>query len=136
MAERKESAADISVSVGDETNLTVEQLSLTKEIDIEQIYGSGQTLPDGYAINQISYQGSIEINGNRQDLEKTLFDGNGIPTEFTVTVTHFDGTSTNFSECLITSEGWEMSSGESTTTTYELIAMSKEYSDGVTDKDS
>lgn len=136
MAERKESAADIAVSVGGETNLVVEQLSLTKEIDIETVYGSGQTLPDGYGINQISYQGSIEFQGNKQELEDALFNDDGIPVEFTVTVTHHNGEATDFKQCLITSEGWEMNAGEITTTSFELIAMKKEYTGGVTDKDA
>jgi hypothetical protein len=135
MADRIESAADISVSVGDETNITVEELSLTKEIDIETIYGSGKTLPDSYAINEISYQGSIELQGNRLDLESALFDDNGIPEEFTVTIDHFDGNGTDFTQCLATSEGYEMSAGDPTTTTFEFIAMGKEHTDGVNDQE-
>lgn len=127
MADRKESAADIVVSVEDREDVVVEQLSVTKEIDIETIYGSGRTLPDGYSINQISYQGSMELQGNKLDLQDVLFDDNGIPNEVTVNITHFDDTLTSFTEVLATNEGWEMSSGESTTTSYEFIAMGKEH---------
>jgi hypothetical protein len=127
MADRKESAADIVVSVEDREDVVVEQLSVTKEIDIETIYGSGRTLPDGYSINQISYQGSMELQGNKLDLQDVLFDDNGIPKEVTINITHFDETLTSFTEVLATNEGWEMSSGESTTTSYEFIAMGKEH---------
>lgn len=134
MANRKESASDIVVSVDDETDITVERLTLTKEIDIEQIYGSNNTLPDGYAINQISYQGTMELQGNRLDLQELFFDSNGIPVEVEITITHFDDTTTTYSEVLATSEGWEMSDGESTTTTYEFMAMGKSHA-GRTDTD-
>lgn len=127
MADRKESAADITVSVGDDNDVVVEQLSVTKEIDIETIYGSGRTLPDGYAINQISYQGSMELQGNKLDLEQQLFDDNGIPDEVTVNITHFNEELTSFTQVLATSEGWESNAGESTTTTFEFIAMGKEH---------
>lgn len=127
MADRKESAADIVVSVEDREDVVVEQLSVTKEIDIETIYGSGRTLPDGYSINQISYQGSMELQGNKLDLQDVLFDGNGLPEGVTINITHFDETLTSFTEVLATNEGWEMSSGESTTTSYEFIAMGKEH---------
>lgn len=127
MADRKESAADIVVSVEDREDVVVEQLSVTKEIDIETIYGSGRTLPDGYSINQISYQGSMELQGNKLDLQDVLFDDNGIPNEVTINITHFDDTLTSFTGVLATNEGWEMSSGESTTTSYEFIAMGKEH---------
>lgn len=126
MADRKESAADIRVSIGDDTNVVVESLSLTKDIDIETIYGSGRTLPHGYSINQISYEGSVELQGNRLDLEETLFDSNGIPVETTINVTHFDDTLTSFTQVLAVSDGYEMNAGESTTTTFEIIAMGKE----------
>lgn len=127
MADRKESAADITVSVGDEDDVVVERLTMTKEIDIETIYGSGRTLPDSYAINQISYQGTVELVGNRLDLEETLFDSNGIPVEATITVTHMNDEATAFTEVLATSDGWEMNSGESTTTTFEIVAMGREH---------
>jgi hypothetical protein len=135
MADRIESAADIAVSVDDATDITVEELSLTKEIDIETIYGSGKTLPDSYAINEISYQGSIELQGDRLSLEDSLFDENGIPEEFTVNIDHMDGEGTDFTQCLVTSEGYEMSAGDPTTTTFEFIAMGRKHTGGVEDQE-
>lgn len=127
MAQRKESAADIVVSVENEDDVVVDSISLTKEIDIETIYGSGRTLPDAYSVNQISYQGSIELMGNKLELEEQLFDSNGVPVEATVNITHFNGELTSFNEVLCTSEGYEMSSGDTTTTSFEFIAMGKEH---------
>ena len=127
MANRKESAADIVISVNSENDIVVDRLSLTKEIDIETIYGSNRTMPDAYSINQVSYQGTMELMGNRLDLEEELFDGNGIPKEATITVTHYDDSATDFTQVLATSEGWEMDSGETTTTSFEFIAMGKSH---------
>jgi hypothetical protein len=135
MADRKESAADITISVGEETEVVVEEFSLTKEIDIESIYGSGRVYPDGYSINEVSYQGSMELQGNRLDLESALFNENGIPEEFTITVTHMNGETTKVYECLCTSDGYEMSAGDTTTTTFEFMAHRKEYSGGVEDRE-
>jgi hypothetical protein len=126
MARRKESAADIRVSVGDGTDIVVERLTLNKNIDVEQIYGSGRLMPDGYSINEVSYEGTMELQGNRLDLEDQLFDNNGVPVEVNITVTHSNGTATTYQEVIATSEGYEVSAGETTTTTFEFMAMSKE----------
>lgn len=128
MADRKESAADITISLGDETNVVLEEFSLTKEIDVEEIYGSGKTYPDGYAINEISFQGSFEAQGDRFNLEQQFFDDNGIPDEFNITVTHMNGNTTKVKGCICTSDGYEMSAGDPTTTMFEFIAMQKSYS--------
>lgn len=130
MADRKESAADISVSLGNNTNIVVERLSVTKNIDISTIYGSGRVLPDAYSIDQISYQGNMELMGNKLDLEDELFDDNGIPKEATLNITHFNDDLTSFTEVLATSEGYEMSAGETTTTSFDFIAMGKSTASG------
>lgn len=125
MATRKESAADIIVSVGDE-EVVVESLTVNKNVDVETIYGSGQTLPDGYSINEVSYDGDMTCKGNRQDLEDTFFDENGIPIVLdSITITHREGGNTTFFEILLTSDGYEMNAGETVETTFEFIAMKK-----------
>jgi hypothetical protein len=125
MATRKESAADITVNVGEE-EVVVETLSVSKNIDVETIYGSGQTLPDGYSINQVSYDGDITCKGNRQDLDRHFFDENGIPRVLdSITITHREGDETAYYEIIVTSEGYEMNAGETVETTYEFIAMRK-----------
>lgn len=135
MAQRKESAADIRVSVGDENDVVVERLTLTKDIDVTEVYGSGATLPHGYAINEVSYQGTIECVGNRLDLQEYFFDDNGIPTVLeAIVVTHMNDESTSYTEVIVTSEGYEMSAGEPTTTSYEFMAMGKEHA-GTVDND-
>lgn len=130
MADRKESAADIYVALGtagdnNTAEIVVERLSVTKNIDISEIYGSGRTLPDGYSIDQISYQGTMELMGNKLDLDQKMFDSDGVPVEAIINITHFDDSLTSFTGVLATSEGWEMNAGETTTTTYEFIAMNK-----------
>ena len=134
MATRKESAADIVVSVGDE-EVTVESLSVTKNVEIDTIYGSGKTLPDGYSINEVSYEGDMTCKGNRHDLESHFFDSNGIPKVLdSITITHRDGGSTALQDILITSDGYEMDAGETVETSFEFIAMKKE-SNGSVDSD-
>jgi hypothetical protein len=134
MASRKESAADIKVNIGEE-EVVVETLSVTKNVDVETIYGSGQTLPDGYAINQVSYEGEVTCKGERFDLEGKFFDVNGIPKVLdAITITHLDGSSSALQEVIITSEGYEMNSGETTETSFEFLAM-KKARDGVADTD-
>jgi hypothetical protein len=129
MANRKESAADITVSIGDE-EVVVETLTVNKSVDVETIYGSGQTLPDGYSINQVSYDGDITCKGNRQDLEETFFDVNGIPKVLdSITITHREGGTTVFFEVILTSDGYEMNAGETVETTFEFIAMKKGRND-------
>lgn len=134
MPDRKESAADITVSVGEESEVVVERLSYTKEIEISTIYGSGRTLPDGYSIDQISYQGTMELQGDKLDLEEVLFDEHGVPVEVEITITHKDGGATTLEPVLATSEGWEMNAGETTTTTFEYMAMGKSH-DGRVDRE-
>lgn len=134
MPDRKESAADITVSVGDDSEVVVERLSYTKEIEISTIYGSGRKLPDGYSIDQISYQGTMELQGDKLDLDEVLFDENGIPVEVEITITHQDGGATTLEPVLATSEGWEMNAGETTTTTFEYMAMGKSH-DGRIDQE-
>lgn len=126
MTERKETAADIYVQVGEE-RLAVTQLSVTKDISIDEIYGAGNMMPSGFGVQNISYSGDMAIPGNRKDLEDKFFDDNGVPvTGVSVTITHRNGESTVYNDILVTSEGWEMNDGETTETSFEFIAMSKD----------
>lgn len=125
MVDRKESAADVVLNIGDE-EIVVESFSATKETDMETTYGSGQTLPDGYAINQISYSGEMTLKGTKFELDSILYDDNGIPeVADSITVTHLSGDKTVYYEIIVTSDGYEMSSGETTETSYEFTAMKR-----------
>jgi hypothetical protein len=125
MSTRKESTSDIVVNVGDE-EVVVESLSVTKNVDVEAIYGSGRVFPDGYAIHQVSYEGTMTCAGNRQDLNSKFFDVNGIPEVLdSISITHLNGELTEFHDILVTSEGYEVNTGETTETTYQFIAMRK-----------
>lgn len=123
---RREATADIKVFVGS-VEVVVERLSVEKDIDVEEIYGSSATLPDGFSINQIGYSGNFTCKGNKKDLEELFFDGNGIPEVLdAISITHFNGSSTDYNEILCTNEGYEANSGETTETSYEFVAMSKD----------
>lgn len=127
MVDRTESAADIHVALGNENEIVVQRMTLSKDIDVETIHGSGRFFPDSYALNQASYQGTFELAGDKMDLEEQLFDDNGVPIEATVNVTHFDGGLTSYTPIIVTSEGYEMNDGESTTTTFEFVAFGREH---------
>ena len=126
MVNRKEAAADIVVNVGDE-QVAVEQLSFSKDIEIDTIYGASNIIPSGYSVTEISYSGSMTVKGNKKDLEDKFFDSNGVPKILNaITVTHLDGGSTSFDSALVTNQGYEVTSGETTETAFEWIAMSKD----------
>lgn len=126
MANRKESAADVRVLFAQEgKEIVVERLTVSKDIEITQIYGSGRTMPDSYSVDQISYEGTIELQGNKTNLEKDFFDSDGIPVEFQIVIEHMNGEVTSFHQALATSEGYELTSGDPTTTTFEFVAMAK-----------
>lgn len=135
MADRKESAADIRVNVG-EKQIPVEQMSVTKDIEIEMIYGAGNIIPSGYAINQIEYSGNMTIKGNRKDLEEEFFDDNGVPKIIAaIVITHLDGGSTTYDSALVTNQGYEVTSGETTETEFEFVAMAKDEDTNPIDAD-
>jgi hypothetical protein len=125
MADRKESAADVRVVLSSGGEIIVERMTATKDIEITTIYGSGRTLPDAYSVDQISYEGTMELQGDKTDLEDDLFDDNGVPVEVTITITHLDDSATAFEQVLATSEGYELDAGETTTTSFDFIAMNK-----------
>jgi hypothetical protein len=126
MVDRKEAAADIVVNVGNE-QVPVEQLSFDKEIEIDEIYGAGNIIPSGFAVNKINYSGNMSVKGNKKDLEEKFFDDNGVPDVLeAIVVTHLDGGATSFDTVLCTSEGYEVTSGETTETSFDWIAMSKD----------
>ncbi len=126
MVDRKEAAADIVVNVGDE-QVAVEQLSFSKDIEIDTIYGASNIIPSGYAVTEISYSGNMSVKGNKKDLEDKFFDENGVPKILSsITVSHLDGGSTSFDSALVTNQGYEVNSGETVETEFEWIAMSKD----------
>ncbi len=126
MVDRKESAADIRVNVGEE-EIAVEQLSVSKDIEIETIYGAGNIIPSGFAINRIEYGGNMTIKGNKKDLERHFFDSNGVPKVLpAIVITHLDGSPTSYDTVLVTNQGYEVTSGETTETAFEFVAMSKD----------
>lgn len=131
MVDRKEAAADIVINLGSGEDgaqqVPVEELSYDKEIDIDTIYGAGNIIPSGYAINEMSYSGTMTIKGNKKELESNFFDENGIPKELdAIVITHLDSTNTSLNTILTTDQGYESNSGETVETTFEFIAMSKD----------
>ena len=134
MSERIESTSDIEIKVAPNETVVVESFTVTDEFDIEMIYGSGQLVPHGYAIKQVQYTGSMEVQGHKSDLESKMFhtqDGVVVPKVLdALTINHLEDEQGNrevdsYEDILITSKGYEASSGEVVTTSYEFVAMRK-----------
>lgn len=135
MAERKESADDIEITVGDGSIVTVETLSLNEEWDVETIYGSGYQYPSGYSIKNAKYNGSLTVKGEATKHRGDFFTGeapayDGPPKVMDAILVHHmkdeeSGVrkSTSFQDVIVTTSGYEMNDGEITETSYEFIAM-------------
>ena len=144
--ERVESAANIFVRLshgGSTFEIPVSEIDFTKDVDIERIREMG-LYPDGYAINAIDVDGSLSFAGNKvrkpnggtADLDDLLFDGEGAPEVFDITVVHQapdnavedggnqSGTNTDTLEnCIVTQSEFSASSEESTESSYEFMAQ-------------
>jgi hypothetical protein len=133
MTEQTETAAQIHVTVASE-RIVVADMDVRSEFDIELIHGSGLFLPEGWALKKVEHAGSMTLNGNKLKLNSMLFyqegdeipDGSrvGTPKPVTVTITHMDGTVTNFFEVVVTNRGYEFSAAEASQTSYEFLAIS------------
>jgi hypothetical protein len=141
-----ETAANITVSLtidGAKTfEIPVSELDRTKEVDVERVREVG-LYPDGYAINGIDIDGTITFSGDevrvpgknaKFNLDDLLFDDDGTPTTFDVTVYHQEselvddsGSNSDYSEmienCIVTSAQYNASAGETTESTYEFIGQ-------------
>lgn len=126
MTKQAEAAAQIEVSIEDEI-ISVHDLDTTTEIDIERHYGSGQLDPDLYSIKSIKHDGSIMLKGNKLALTQKLYDDTGSPKEGTITITHMDSSTTEYTKVLIVGEGFQFSEGETAETSFEWICMGRQH---------
>ena len=143
--ERVESAANIFVRLshgGQTFEIPVSEIDFTKDVDIERVREMG-LYPDGYAINAIDVDGSLSFagskvrkpNGGTANLDDLLFDDEGAPEVFDITVVHQapedavedgtgSGTDTDTLEnCIVTQSEFSASSEESTESSYEFMAQ-------------
>lgn len=132
-----ETAAQITIKINHKDlsqpiEIPVEELDLTKDVDVERIRESG-LYPDGYAINSIDIDGSITFAGRKvrssggtKNLSNILFLGGEEPQTFTITIVHEATNSeptTTISNAMVTSEDYTVSSGETTESSYDFIAQ-------------
>ncbi len=120
----EENAADIKISANGVT-ITVDQLQVNEEVDIQKRYGSGYNHPSGRSMGHIDVTGSFTIKGIGTDALNSVFYGVfGRPKEFdAITITHKNGKSTDIKDCIVTNRGYEVSDGDMTETSYEFDAM-------------
>lgn len=126
MSEQAEAAAQVEVFIEGE-RITVHDLDTTTEIDIERHYGSGHLDPDQYSIKSIKHDGSIMLKGNKLALGQSLYNEDGSPREGVMTITHMDGSVTEYKQFLIVGEGFQFSEGETAETSYDWIAMGRSH---------
>lgn len=122
-----ESAAQITLNVNG-TEYRCKSVDTSIDVDIEMIYGNNLK-PDGWAVNQIEYSGSLGFHGDvKEEITPKLHGANdeGVPSEgHSITITHADGSSTTFEDVFMSSGSYSMSEGDVTETTYDWVAMDR-----------
>lgn len=133
--EQYESAANITLTIK-ETELPVQSIDTTKDVEIEEIR-SNNLKPIGYSITEIAYSGSMTFDGNgilddseidETSLEDFFTDDDGIPVDgSTVVIMHDnDNKQTEYYDVMVTSDGYETSSGEVSGLTFDWIASDRD----------
>lgn len=137
--DKVETAANIYVRIQESDNNTYEipasEIDRTKEVDAERVREMG-LYPAGYAINSIDVDGSITFPGSKietsdgtKNLDEVLFDDNGIPITFNITIAKEDPMNPQAGEdtetltnCIMTTSEYSASSGESTESSFDFMA--------------
>lgn len=135
--EEYESAANITFTI-DGVELPIQSIDTTKDVEIEEIRGNNLK-PIGYSITEIAFSGSMTFDGNgilgeadteEEELEDFFTDDNGVPTDgATITVMHDnDDKQTEYFDVMVTSDGYETSSGEVSGLTFDWISSDRDKS--------
>jgi len=156
--DRIESAADITLQVsqgassvpesGDGTSedeaeagmieVPISRLDTTKDVEVNEIR-ENTLKASGYSITSISYSGTMMFKGSKLTktidsdttihLDDLLYDGDGVPTPVSVTITHdFQEEYEFYKHVLVTSDSYEVRSEETTETAFDFVAMDKDTS--------
>lgn len=142
--DRIESAANITliISQGAESGssdgasmleVPISQLDTTKEVEISEVR-ENTLKANGYSVTSISYSGSMNFAGTRFSkggqefsLDDLLYDENGVPVPVSINIQHdLDEEAEVYEHVLVTSEGYEVRSEETTETSYDWIAMDRQ----------
>lgn len=119
-----EAAAQIVLTING-TDLRVRNVDTTTDVNIEMIYGNNLK-PDGWAVTEIAYDGSLEFHGDVAGTVNGLLSNDDVPEEGnSLTITHMDGSSETYTDVMMSQHEYSMSEGEVTETTYEWVAMDK-----------
>lgn len=137
--DKVETAANIYVRIqesdGTQYEIPASEIDRTKEVDAERVREMG-LYPAGYAINSIDVDGSVTFPGSKiettegtKNLDEVLFDDNGIPIPFNLTIAKEDpmnkqaeADTETLTNCIMTTSEYSASSGESTESSYDFMA--------------
>lgn len=133
-----ETAANIYVRLvvdGNVFEVPVSEVDRTKEVDVERVREMGLHA-DAFAINAIDIDGSITFAGSRvrvpnganKDLDDLLFNEEGEPRVFNVTIAKEDpenpdteARTETIAQCIVTNSNFSSSTGEATESSYEFV---------------
>lgn len=120
-----EAAAQIKLNING-TDLRVKSVDTSVEVDIQMIYGNNLK-PDGWAVKEIAFSGSLGFHGDVAEQVNALLSNDYEPEEGnSLTITHMDGSSETYSDVMLSTHEYSMSEGEVTETTYDWVAMDKQ----------
>ena len=129
-----ESAANITFTING-NEIPIQSIDTTKDVEIEEIR-SNNLKPIGYALTEIAFSGSMSFDGNGlvddidgvTDLEDLFTDDEGIPVDGNViTIMHEnDSKNTVYEDVMVTSDGYETSSGEVSGVSFDWIASDRD----------
>ena len=136
--DKYESAANITFSIG-ENELPIRSIDTTKDVEIEEIRGNSLRAI-GFAVTEIAYSGAMEFDGNgvvdladvdADDLEDFFTDEDGVPEAgATITVSHDnDDRQTSYEDVMVTSDGYETSTGDVSGVSFDWIASTRDKAD-------
>lgn len=120
--------ADEEVTAGIElhiegTSYTIKGLDTSKEISFSEIRGNNIKL-EAAPETAIDYSGSLTFHGDKKSyFDDVLFDAEGLPKEFSITITHKNGKKSGYEQAKVTSEGYTADEGDATETSYDWFAL-------------
>lgn len=124
--QQTEAAAQIALAINGNA-LRVKDVDTSVDVTIEMVHGNN-VKPDGWAITEASFSGSLSFNGDVADVvTPMLTQSDGVtPTEGnSLVITHMDGSSDVYVNVMMGNESYTVSEGEVTETNYDWVAMDK-----------
>jgi hypothetical protein len=125
-SKQTEAAAQVVFHIGG-NKMRVKEIDTSVDVDIQMIFGNNLK-PDGWAVKKAEFSGSLAFHGDvAGTVTPMLTRGDGVtPVEGNaLTITHMRGRADTFTDVMMGNQGYNMSEGEVTETTYEWVSMDK-----------